>query len=105
MAVSLLLYGIETWTLKKRYWNRIKAATMKYVTTVKGCTRTDQLRNEDIRNELGIFPLYEKITEYRDRRKIYLQRVEQNRILFQAYKYLLCVRQDIGRPRRRWKDT
>jgi hypothetical protein len=27
--------------------------------TVKGCTRLDQIRNEDIRNELGIFPLRE----------------------------------------------
>jgi hypothetical protein len=28
--------------------------------TVKGCTRLDQVRNEDVRNELGIFPLSEK---------------------------------------------
>jgi hypothetical protein len=27
---------------------------MKYLTTVKGCTRLDQIRNEDIRNDLGI---------------------------------------------------
>jgi hypothetical protein len=33
--------------------NRIQAAGMKYLRTVKGCTRLDQLRNEDIRNELG----------------------------------------------------
>jgi hypothetical protein len=26
-----------------------------------GCTRLDQIRNEDIRNELGISPLSEKI--------------------------------------------
>jgi hypothetical protein len=33
---------------------------MKYLRTVKGCTRLDQIRNEDIRNELGISPLSEK---------------------------------------------
>jgi hypothetical protein len=38
---------------------------MKYLRTVKGCTRLDQIRNEDIRNELGISPLSEKIIEYR----------------------------------------
>jgi hypothetical protein len=27
---------------------------MKYLRTVKGCNRLDQIRNEDIRNELGI---------------------------------------------------
>jgi hypothetical protein len=44
----------------KRDWNRIQAAEMKYLRTVKGCTRLDQIRNEDIRNELGISPLSEK---------------------------------------------
>jgi hypothetical protein len=29
--------------------------------TVKGCTRTDQLRNEDTRNELGVFLFVETL--------------------------------------------
>jgi hypothetical protein len=37
---------------------------MKYLRTVKGCTRLSQIRNEDIRNELGISPLSEKIIKY-----------------------------------------
>jgi hypothetical protein len=73
MAIPVLLYGYVTWTLKKTDWNIIQAADIKYLRTVKGCTKIDQLRNEDIRNELGIPPLYEKITEYRDKWKIYLQ--------------------------------
>jgi hypothetical protein len=60
MAVPVLLYDRETWTLRKRDWNRIQAAEMKYLRTVKRCTRLDQIRNEDIRNELGISPLSEK---------------------------------------------
>jgi hypothetical protein len=36
MAVPVLLYGSETWTLRKRYWNRIQAAGMKYLRKVKG---------------------------------------------------------------------
>jgi hypothetical protein len=44
-----------------RDWNTIQAAEIKYLRTVKGCTRLDQIRNEDIRNELGISPLSEKI--------------------------------------------
>jgi hypothetical protein len=48
MAVSVLLYGSETWILKKRGWNRIQAAEFKYLRIVKRCSRTDQLRNEDI---------------------------------------------------------
>jgi hypothetical protein len=60
MAVPVLLQGSETWTLRKRYWNRIQAAEMKYLRIVKGCTRLDQIRNEDIRNEFGISPLSKK---------------------------------------------
>jgi hypothetical protein len=67
MAVPVLLYGSETWTLRKRDWNRIQAAETKYLVTVKGCTRLDPIRNEDIRNELGISPSSEKIIEYRNK--------------------------------------
>jgi hypothetical protein len=35
MAVPVLLYDSETWTLRKRDWNRIQAAEMKYLRTVK----------------------------------------------------------------------
>lgn len=50
---------------------------MKYRRTVKGCTTTDQLRNDDIQKQLDTFPLFEKITEYRDKRKIHLQKTKQ----------------------------
>jgi hypothetical protein len=63
MAVTVLLYDSGTWTPRKRDWNRIQGAEMKYLKTVKGCTRLDQIRNEDIRNELGIYPLSEKVIE------------------------------------------
>jgi hypothetical protein len=69
MAVTVLLYGSETWTLRQRDWKRIQAAEMKYLRTVKGCIRLDQIRNEDVRNELGISSLSEKIIEYRNKWK------------------------------------
>jgi hypothetical protein len=37
-------------TEREKDWNRIQAVEMKYLRTVKGCTRLDQIRNE----ELGI---------------------------------------------------
>jgi hypothetical protein len=35
MAVPVLLYGSETWTPRKRDWNRIQAAEIKYLRTAK----------------------------------------------------------------------
>jgi hypothetical protein len=84
MAVPVLLYGSETWTSRKRDWIRIQAAEMKYLRTVKGCTSLDQIRNDDIRIELGISPLSEKIIEYSNKWNSHLQRMEHTRIPLQA---------------------
>jgi hypothetical protein len=105
MAVPVLLYGSETWTLRKRDWNRIQAAEMKYLRTVKGCTTLDQIRNESITYELGIYPLREKILKYRNKWKAHLQRMEHTRIPLQAYKYQPSGKRDIGRPRIRWRHN
>jgi hypothetical protein len=105
IAVPVLLYGSETWTLRKRDWNRIQATEKKYLRTVKGCTRLNQIRNEDMRNELGISPLSEKLTEYRNKWEKNLQRKEHTRIALQAYKYQPSGKRDISRPRRRWSET
>jgi hypothetical protein len=80
---------------------------MKYLRTVKGCTRLDQIREEDIRNELDISPLSEKIIEYRNKWnkwKAHLQRMEHTRIPLQACKCQPSGKQDIDRPRRRWRE-
>jgi hypothetical protein len=68
--------------------------------SLKGCTRLDQTRNEDIRNELGIYPLSEKIIEYRNKWKAHLQIMEHTSIPLQAYKYQPSGKRDIGRSRR-----
>jgi hypothetical protein len=58
MSAPVLSYISEKGTLKKRVRNRTLEAEMKYVRTAKSCSTTDQLRNENIRNEWNIFPLY-----------------------------------------------
>jgi hypothetical protein len=72
---------------------------MKYLRTVKGCTRLDQIRNEDIINELSISPLSEKIIEYRNKWKAHLQIMEHTRIPLQAYKYQPSGKRDTDRPK------
>jgi hypothetical protein len=43
--------------------------------------------------------------EYRNKWKAHLQRMEHTRIPLQAYKYQISGKQDIDRPRRRWRET
>jgi hypothetical protein len=54
---------------------------------------------------LCISPLSEKIIEYRNKWKAHLQRMEHTRIALQAYKYKASGKRDIGRPRRKWRET
>jgi hypothetical protein len=89
---------------RERETGTIQAAEMKYLRTVKGCTRLDQIRNDDIRNELSISPLSKKIIEYRNKCKAHLQRMEHTRIPVQTYKYQPSGKRDIDRPRRRWRE-
>jgi hypothetical protein len=57
------------------------------------------------RSELGISPLSENITEYRNKLKAHLQRMEHTRIPLQAYKYQSSGKRNIDRVRRRWRET
>jgi hypothetical protein len=60
MALPVLLYGSETWTIKTKDMSKIQATEMRYLRSVKGCTKLDHFKNEDIRKEL-----YIDATQYR----------------------------------------
>jgi hypothetical protein len=62
MATPTLLYGSETWILNARDKSRIQASEMRFLRSVKGCTREDKIRNEEIREELRIYNISEKIS-------------------------------------------
>jgi len=48
LALPVLLYGSETWTIKASDTRRITAAEMKYVRRTAGYTWTDYKTNEQI---------------------------------------------------------
>lgn len=97
--VPLLLYGTKNgrW---RRETNKIQAAEMKYQRPLKSYTRSDHLRNEDLRKKLNIFFFIWKNIQ----QKIQLQQMEHIRILLEAYNYCPSDRRDIESPRTRWKD-
>jgi len=52
LALPVLLYGSETWTIKARDARRITAAEMKYMRITAGYTWTDYKTNIQITKEI-----------------------------------------------------
>jgi hypothetical protein len=96
-------------------------ASPKGLRPEKDCTGKGQQHKQ---NELGIFPLYQNIIQYRANwetnklrgfsphanytdRKLgnILVKMEQTRIELQGNKYHPFLRRDIGGPTRRWKKA
>ena len=54
MIISILLYGAETWTLKKTDESKLHTFEMNCLQKILGVTRLDRIRNADIRERLGM---------------------------------------------------
>jgi hypothetical protein len=61
MAVPTLLYGSKCWTMRKRDIQKLQAEEMQFLRSVKGYTRLDKIRNKDIRKELGVISVNDRI--------------------------------------------
>jgi hypothetical protein len=65
LAVPILLYGSENWTIKARDGTRITATEMKYMRRRAGYTWADRKTNTEIAMELNITPVLDKIQDYK----------------------------------------
>lgn len=101
----ILTYGCETWIMTDRQKSKIQATEMKYLRRVKGVTRTDRNRNQDIRNELGV----QSIFEFIDRRKLswwgHMQRMGDTRTVKRVWQTKTDGKRRRGRPRLTWDGS
>jgi len=81
LALSVLLYGSETWPIKARDARRITAADMKYMRRTAGYIWTDYKTNAQIAKELKITPILDKILEYKRNWIQHVHRMPRNRLL------------------------
>lgn len=104
MATPILLYGSETWTVNTTEQSRIQASEMKFLRAVKKCTRMDRLTNDSIRDDLKIYNINHKITEYQNKWKNHVERMGDDRLPKKLMNYRPRGRRDRGRPMLRWID-
>ena len=59
----VFLYGSECWAVKYQREQKTSVAEMRMLRWMCGHTRKDRIRNEIIRNKVGVVPIEEKIRE------------------------------------------
>ena len=65
MAVPVLMYGRENWSLNRSDKRKIEAAVMRFLRPMVEYTLWVKKRSSDIREQLGIFNINDKLTQYR----------------------------------------
>ena len=105
LAVPVLKHDSENWSLNRSDKRKIEAAEMRFLTIMAGYTLWDKKRSSDIREQLGIFNINDKLTQYKINWREHIQRMDDNRLL--KKKTLNCKPEgiiNIGRPLTRWED-
>ena len=58
-----LLYGAECWPIKRSHIQRMRVAEMRMISWICGHTRLDKIRNEVIRDKIGVASIEHKMRE------------------------------------------
>ena len=74
----VLLYGAECWTVRKKEEQILEKTEMIMLRRIKGVTLRDKLKSVDIRKELGVTSIQEKVREMRLHWYGHMQRMEEN---------------------------
>ncbi|KAL4194234.1 hypothetical protein AMTRI_Chr05g67600 [Amborella trichopoda] len=60
-----LLHGTECWAVEKQHAHRMSVAEIRLLRWISGKTRRDRIRNEYIRENLGVAPIGDKMKKNR----------------------------------------
>ena len=101
-----MLYGAECWPTKRRHVQQLGVAEMRMLRWMCGHTRKDRVRNDDIRDRVGVAPIEEKLVQHRLRWFGHIQRrppeapVHSGRL-----KRAKNVKRGRGRPILTWEES
>jgi hypothetical protein len=98
LALPVLLYGSETWTIKARDARRITAGEMKYLRRTAGYTWTDYKTNTQTTKELKITHIQDKLLEYKRNWVQHINRMPRNRLPRVMKLCFPTGRRNYGRP-------
>ena len=72
------MYGAEYWTVRKKEEQILEKTEMRMLRRIKGVTQRDNVKTVDIRKELGVNNIQEKVREIRLSWYGHMQRMEES---------------------------
>ena len=99
-----LMYGAETWALKKAQENKLEVAEMRMLRWMCGVTKLDKIRNARIRGTTKVGEITKKVQERRLKWYGHVMRREEHYVGRRAMVMKVQGRRKRGRPKRRWLD-
>ena len=101
----VLLYGAETWSLRKKEEDILERTEMRMVRWIAGISLLERRESEDIRRMCGICNIREKAREARLRYFGHVIRREDDEPVKKAMMMPVSGRRSVGRQRIRWRDV
>jgi len=101
-----ILYGTECWAVKSQHENQVSVAEMRMLRWMSGKTEHDRIRNDTIRERVGVAPIVEKLVENRLRWFGHVERRPVDVVVRRVDQMEESqVRRGIGRPRKTIRET
>ncbi len=101
-----MLYGAECWPTKRRHVQQLGVAEMRMLRWMCGHTRKDRVRNDDIRDRVGVAPIEEKLVQHRLRWFGHIQRRPPEAPMHSGrLKRAENVKRGRGRPNLTWEES
>ena len=100
-----MMYGAETWAVKKTQEKKLDVAEMRMLRWMSGVTKLDRIRNERIRGTTKVGEISKKVQESRLKWYGHVLRREEEYVGKRVMAMEVPGKRRRGRPKRRWMDT
>ena len=106
LILPIAIYGSETWTTRDKEMDTLLVFEMKCLRTILGVTWRDRLRNDDIRQRLGLSTnIRDVVVSQRLRWFGHIVRSDDRTRINASYRQDFIGSRRRGRPPKRWTDN
>ncbi|XP_070012486.1 uncharacterized protein LOC142162397 [Nicotiana tabacum] len=101
-----MLYGAECWPIKKSHVQKMSVTEMRVLRWMCGHTRKDKIRNETIKDNVGVASVEDKLRESNLRWFGHVRRRDIDALVRRCERLTMAgLRKDMGRPEKYWEEV